>query len=170
MGIISVVVGAVLLNLDQAKEGSVRELLKALVREKGSILMAGVALIWSLVAPLDKVAIGFSSPSFHGMVLSVGVALGALVFLVGQRKMRDLGGARFHLRLVISIMVCASIALAFQLLSIQVLFVSLVETVKRAVGCFMAIFLGRLVFRETVTIHKLAAVTVVVVGIVLIST
>jgi multidrug transporter EmrE-like cation transporter len=65
-------------------------------------------------------------------------------------------------------MICASVALAFQVLSIRVVLVSLVETIKRAIGCFMAVALGRLVFRESITLHKIFAVTAMVAGVALI--
>jgi drug/metabolite transporter (DMT)-like permease len=168
MGIIAVVVGALILNLDQAEEASITDLLKALGREKGSILMAVVAFLWSLAVPLDKMAIAHSSSSFHGTVLSVGVTLGAFAALLGQRRVKDLTAFRHHPTLVGAMMICASLALAFQLLSIQVVLVSLVETLKRAIGCFFAILLGRLVFRESVTVHKLAAVAAMVLGVALI--
>jgi drug/metabolite transporter (DMT)-like permease len=167
-GILCVVGGAMVLNLDQAQEGSARAFLAALVREKGSILMAGVALLWSLAVPLDKMAISFSSSPFHGLVLSVGVALGAFLVLLGQGRLEELGGFHLSRWLVVSMMVCASLALAFQFLSIEVVLVSLVETFKRAIGCFTAVALGRLVFGESVTVHKLATITAMVLGVALI--
>jgi multidrug transporter EmrE-like cation transporter len=117
---------------------------------------------------LDKIAIGYSSSPFHGMVLSVGVTLGALAALLGQGRVKDLADFRSRPTLVMAMMICASVALAFQLLSIQFVLVSLVETIKRAVGCFMAIALGRIVFGESVTLHKTVAVTAMVIGVILV--
>jgi drug/metabolite transporter (DMT)-like permease len=168
MGITAVVVGALVLNLDQAEEASVTDIVKALVKEKGSILMAVVAFLWSLAVPLDKMAIAHSSSPFHGMVLSVGVTLGALAALLVQGRVKDVADFRLRPTLVTAMMICASVALMFQLLSIQVVLVSLVETIKRAIGCFMAIALGRLVFSESITVHKTFAVTAMALGVALI--
>ena len=130
--------------------------------------MAVVAFLWSLVVPLDKIAIGHSNSPFHGMVLSVGVTLGALAALLVQGRIKDIADFRLRPALVTAMMICASVALAFQLLSIQFVLVSLVETIKRAIGCFMAIALGRLVFGESITVHKTFAVAAMVVGVTLI--
>lgn len=168
MGIAAVVVAALILNLDQAEDGSVKDRIKALGREKGSVLMVIVAFLWSLAVPLDKLAIANASSSFHGTVLSVGVTLGAFAVLLGQRRVKDLTAFRHRPMLVVALMICASLALAFQLISIQVVLVSLVETIKRAIGCFLAVVLGRFVFQESITIHKVTAVTAMVVGVALI--
>ena len=168
VGILIVVSGALSLNLDKARGGSLRDVAGALTREKGSLIMAGVALLWSFAAALDKSALGFASAPFHGTVLTVGVAVGALLFLQGQRRLPELTSFRNSPKLVIAMMICASLALAFQLLSIQVILVSLVETFKRAIGSFMAVLLGRLIFGESVTLHKVAAITAMVVGVALV--
>lgn len=168
MGIASVVAAALILNLDRARDGSFPALVKALATEKGSLLMTGVALLWSVAAALDKKAISYASAPFHGTVLSVGVALGALLFLLHQQRSRELLSIRRSPWLVAALMVGASLALAFQLLAIQVVLVSLVETLKRAIGCFMAVLLDKVVFGETVTLHKTFAVSAMVLGVALV--
>jgi multidrug transporter EmrE-like cation transporter len=65
-------------------------------------------------------------------------------------------------------MVCVTVALTFQLLAIRVVLVSLVEAFKRAVGSFMAVVLGRMVFGEKVGIREWISVAVMVAGVFLI--
>lgn len=168
LGILVVVAGALSLNLDKAQGGTFTALVRALLGERGSLLMAGVAFLWSVAAALDKSAISFASAPFHGTVLSIGVAVGAIVYLQGQGRIQELRSFRDSPKLIITMMICASLALAFQLLSIQVILVSLVETFKRAVGSFMAVFLGRVIFGESVTLHKVTAITAMAVGVALI--
>jgi drug/metabolite transporter (DMT)-like permease len=168
VGIALVVTGAMILNLDQAGESSVKAFLAALAREKGSVLMTGVALCWSLAGALDKIALGQASAPFHGTVMCSGVALGALVVLMGRGGGKELLTIRRAPRLVIGMMIFASLALAFQLLSIQFVMISLVETLKRAIGCFMAIVLGRIVFGESISFHKLVSISIMVAGVALI--
>lgn len=168
VGIACVVMGAIVLNLDQARAGSAKAVLRASVQEKGSLLMVGVALLWSLAIPLDKLAIAASNLAFHGLLLSVGIALGAFLYLLAQGRVDEIKGGRFSKGLVFTLMVCASFALAFQFLSIQVLLVSLVETFKRAIGCFMAIVLGRLIFKERIPLHQIVTITAMVAGVALV--
>jgi drug/metabolite transporter (DMT)-like permease len=167
-GILCVVCGALVLNMDKAQGNSASALLRAMVDERGSLLMVGVAFLWSLSIPLDKMAISVSNLPLHGLILSVGVTLGSLLFLLGQKRMAEIYACRLSKGLVLALMVAASLALAFQFLSIQVLLVSVVETFKRAIGCFAAVLLGRLIFKETVTVHQLVSITVMVVGIALV--
>jgi multidrug transporter EmrE-like cation transporter len=46
--------------------------------------------------------------------------------------------------------------------------VSLVETLKRGLGCLLALAVGRVAFRERVTTAKVAAVTGMICGVALI--
>jgi drug/metabolite transporter (DMT)-like permease len=168
VGITLVVAGALILNLDQAGESSAKAFLAALVREKGSILMACVALCWSLAGALDKIALGQANAPFHGTMMSAGVALGALAVLIGRGGSKELLLIKRAPGLVIGMMIFASLALAFQLISIQFVMISLVETLKRAIGCFMAVVLGRMVFGESVGLHKLTSISIMVVGVTLV--
>jgi drug/metabolite transporter (DMT)-like permease len=113
-------------------------------------------------------AIAASNLALHGLILSVGIALGAGLFLLGQGRVEEIEAGRFSKGLVFALMVCASFGLAFQFLSIQVLLVSLVETFKRAIGCFMAVALGWLVFKERITLHQLLSITAMAAGVALV--
>lgn len=63
VGILSLTCGAYLLNIDRFRDG-VFEPLRAIRREKGSLLMIAVAGIYSVTSTLGKKAIEHSSPVF----------------------------------------------------------------------------------------------------------
>ncbi len=92
----------------------------------------------------------------------------ALLFLLGQKRMEEIKAYRLSKGLVLALMVAASLALAFQFLSIQVLLVSVVETFKRAIGCSVAVLLGRLVFKETITAYQIVSIATMVAGVALV--
>jgi drug/metabolite transporter (DMT)-like permease len=166
-GILLVVVGAFGLNLPAAERVSPAAALRSWQREPGALWMVAVAFLWALTIPLDKLAVARASGPFHGLVLNAGVAAGALIGLVAQKRLRELGGVRevagpFVLSLVVSVA-----ALGLQLLAIQVLWVSLVETLKRGIGNVLAVVFGRLLFAEPVTGRKLAAVALMAAGVAL---
>ncbi len=156
-GIVLVVAGAVALNF----EGSARGLL----REKGALLMAAVALMWAVSGPLDKLAIGHASVYFHATAMAFGVGIGALAVLAWQGRVAALRSARGQAKLLVVAMLCITVALTFQLLAIRGVLVSLVEAFKRAVGSLMAVVLGRVVFRERVGLREWIAVAVMVAGV-----
>jgi drug/metabolite transporter (DMT)-like permease len=160
LGIVLVVGGAVALNS--------RESVRGLLREKGALLMASVAFLWAIAAPLDKLAIGHASVYFHATAMSLGVGIGALATLAWQGRLEALRSARGEAKLLFLTMICITLALTFQLLAMRTVLVALVEAFKRAVGSLVAVVLGRAVFRERVGPREWIAVTVMVGGVFLI--
>lgn len=163
-GILLVAVGAMALNSGGSFGGAVRGLL----REKGALIMVAVALMWAVSGPLDKLAIAHASVYFHATLMAFGVGIGALAALTWQGRLSALRSARGEAKVLLMAMVCITVALTFQLLAIRVVLVSLVEAFKRAVGSFLAVVLGRLVFRETVGLREWISVAVMVGGVFLI--
>ena len=164
VGILLVVAGAIALNCD----AKVRHPLSGLLHEKGALVMVGVALLWSLSGPLDKLALTHASVLFHALVMTFGVAVGALLILWLQGRLDALRGARSHTWLLVGSMIAVTLALLFQLLAIKGVFVSLVEAFKRSLGSLMAVVLGRVVFGEGVRPVQVVAVLVMMAGVVLI--
>lgn len=168
-GIVLVVVGALALHVVPGSGAHPMTLARAFLRERGSVMMAGVALLWSVTPALDKLAIERSGPAFHGLVLSVGVAAGLGMILV---RRRGLGAAGEALRLrpgLLAVALLASAgALALQLLAIRVAFVSLVETVKRGLGNAAAAAAGTWILGERVGRWQWGAVAVMGAGVALI--
>ncbi len=163
-GILLVVVGAMALNSGGSLGGAVRGLL----RERGALLMAAVALMWAVSGPLDKLALEHASVYFHATTMAFGVGVGALAALAWQRRLSALRSARGEAGLLLVAMVCITVALTFQLLAIRGVLVSLVEAFKRGVGALMAVLLGRAVFREKVGPREWISVAVMVGGVFLI--
>jgi len=61
--------------------------------------------------------------------------------------------------------VASAVALALQLVAIQMVFVSLVETVKRGLGNGLAVGVGAVVFREAVGRWQWLAVVLMGIGV-----
>jgi drug/metabolite transporter (DMT)-like permease len=66
IGIFLITGGAYLLNLHHGKKGILAPL-RSIVQEKGSLMMIGVAFIYSVTSNLGKIATLHSSPLFFGM-------------------------------------------------------------------------------------------------------
>jgi drug/metabolite transporter (DMT)-like permease len=167
MGIALVVVGALLHNL-RSGEASLGALIRALDRDRGLHLMLVVVLGWSLTPPLDKLAMRHASPAAHGFVLCAGVALAVLALLLAQRR---LGEVRQVARApaVYALAIAVSVAgLALQLFAYRLVYVAVVETLKRGLGNAMALVYGRFVFAERVGWAQVAAVTLMAAGVALI--
>jgi drug/metabolite transporter (DMT)-like permease len=167
VGIALVVVGAFWLNLGRDAP-SPRLAWRAFLREPGSRLMVGVALLWSLAMPLDKLAVMQSSPTFHGIVLSLGVALALIILALGRGRLEEFRDLRNRPGLLVAGVLVSVGALALQLVAIRMVWVGFVETMKRSVGSILALLWGRLIFDEELEPQRFVAVTVMGVGVALI--
>lgn len=160
IGIGLVVAGAFALNLPEERP--------YFRWQRGAALMIGVAFLWSLTVPLDKLAMAGASAPFHATVLCGGVAAGVLIVLVWQRRLGELAGLREVRGVFALALVTAILALGLQLLAMQQVAVALVETLKRGLGNVSAVVLGRTLFGERITLRKLSAVGLMAAGVSLI--
>ena len=169
------VAGAFLINVRRSGEGGGRDapatvgaLGRAMLRRPGALLMVLVAACWALAGPLDKMALEAAGAAQHGFVLCAGVA--AIVFaLLAARgrvgEVREIARAPvvFAVALVLS-----AFALTLQLLAIHLVWVSLVETLKRGFGNLAALVYGRFLFGEAITGVRVAGVAMITAGVALI--
>jgi len=172
VGITLVVIGAFALHVVPSGGGvggpRPIEVWRAFRRERGAVMMAAVALMWSITPPLDKLAIGAASSPFHGMVLSGGVAIGLGILLLAQGRMHEVATVRERPLLMLGALAASAIALALQLVAIRLVFVSLVETVKRGLGNGLAVGMGAVIFHEKVGRWQWVAVVLMGAGVAMI--
>lgn len=168
LGILLVVAGAFALGLPEDGPLSPAAAWRAWRSDRSALWMLFVALLWSLTVPLDKLAMERASGPLHGLVLNAGVGGVVALMLVARRQTGELADVRRAPLVFLFGVVVSALALGLQLLAIQKIWVGLVETLKRGIGNGMAVVLGYLVFREAVTVRKLAAVGLMVVGVALI--
>lgn len=168
MGIALVVLGAFGINLGSGDRLHLGDAWRALVRERGSLLMAGVALSWSIALPLDKLAMRQANVPFHGLVVSAGVAAAVFVGLVHRRRLAELFLPR-GCRLLVSLSIAASaVAIGLFLVAVANVWIGLVESLKRAIGSAAALILGRALFDEPISGRQVAAVVLMSIGVALI--
>jgi drug/metabolite transporter (DMT)-like permease len=168
-GILLVVVGALWLNLaGRIRRRGLGSVLSVLLRERGSLLMLVVASAWSLTLPLDKIAMRAAGAPFHGLFLALGVAAGVAVAMALRGEVQRVAEVRRAPGLAVLAVVVSSLALGLQLLAMQIVWVSLVETLKRGIGNVMALLWGRFLLSERVTGGSVAAVFLMAAGVALI--
>jgi drug/metabolite transporter (DMT)-like permease len=167
VGILMVIAGAIWLNWPRRAAGADGTVSEAGKRQaaKGALLVASTSLFWSLTVPLDKMAMEHGAASFHGVVLTAGVAAGVLAVLLVQGRLGEVARVRripgvYALALAVSVA-----ALGLQLLALPLMYVGTIETLKRGIGNFMAQVSGRVFFAEAVTVPKVLAVGLMAAGV-----
>lgn len=139
-------------------------LLEALRREPGSLMMAIVALLWSVTGNLAKVSLLHASVPWHATIQTGGVGLALVLYLLLRRGRRELAVPAGPRRWLLLSLLFSLAALSLQLAAIRLILVGVVETVKRGVGMTSSVLLGRALFGEPVTVAKVVAVGLMIAG------
>lgn len=146
--------------------------LRAFLREPGVARMLGTALCWSATAVLDQGAVAAGAGAWYAAALNAAVAVPlALWMLRGGGLGEFLSAGRDLLRapgLALLALVLGATALAVQIDSFRVAPIGFIEVLKRGIGMASAVLLGRLLFREPLTLAKLAAVLLLTAGVALV--
>lgn len=168
VGVLLAVAGAFALNFDPGQGATPAGVWRSLMREKGSLLMIGVALCWSITPAFDKLAVEASGVYTHGLLLNAGVGVGALFWLLAQGKLatlkpqRSVGGA-----MTLAVLV-GFVALVLLLKAYSTVWVGFVETIRRAVNSGLALAFAYWLFHERVRKAQILAVLLMTAGVALI--
>jgi len=164
-GILLAVFGALNLNLARYEGMSLPKMWQAFLREKGSVLMTGVAILWSINSSLDKLAVAQASVPFHALVQVVGIFMGLMAVLVKRGQVRQLRQAQGSLGLLFLGVVFCAAALSLELTVIQKAPLRVVAIIKRVVELNLAVAIGSFIFKEELTTRKAFAIAFMVVGV-----
>jgi uncharacterized membrane protein len=165
MGIILVVIGAYLLNVHTIKQGFI-EPLRAVVKEKGSILMIIVAFIFSITSSFGKVAVQHSNPIFFSVFYSI--LLSAFLFLIVSFKTkRVLSKIVSQPLLFLFIGISMAIMMITHLKAISLVEVSYMISVKR-LSLLIGVIYGAVFFKETNIKERFLGSAIMLSGVVLI--
>jgi drug/metabolite transporter (DMT)-like permease len=161
-GIASVSIGAGLLAFvrsDGKSDGG-----GSVALDRGSLMAVGTAVLWSLTAALDKLAIDASNAAMHALLQASGITIILGVALAVRGELARLRSVKKAWRGCLWAIGFGAAALAFQFMAIERIWVSLMETIKRATGAVSSLVVGRIWFRESIDGSKLAAVLLIVAG------
>ncbi len=167
IGIILVAIGAYLLNVRTIKGGFL-DPLKAITKEKGSVLMIIVAFIFCITLNLGKIAVQHSNPIFFSIFYSF--LLSSFLFLIVSFKTKNIF-SKITSQPILFLLLGFSMAIMMitHMKAISLVEVSYMVSVKRLSLLFGVIF-GAMFFMETNIKERFLGATIMVLGIILIST
>lgn len=170
IGILLIASGSYTLNIHKIRKG-IFEPFKAIMKEKGSILMIGVALIYSVTSSLGKMAIEHSSPLFFGITYFTALTL--LFTPVALYKGREgMGGSWGRQGLPHALLlpgIFYSIMVVSHMVAMSLTKVAYVISVKR-ISLIISVIYGYLFFRERNIKERLFGVILMFIGFVMIVT
>lgn len=164
-GILLMAVGAYTLNIHKARH-AVMGPIKAIFREKGSVMMIGVAFIYSITSSLGKMAIEHSSPIFFGSFYFILVTVLFTPIAITMNR----GNLSFTKKEIIPFVFIGftySIMIVFHMLAMSLVNVAYMISVKRTSLLFGIIY-GHFIFREERIAEKIAGGIIMLAGFILI--
>ncbi len=165
-GILLAVFGALNLNLAGAGDSGLGKMWQAFLREKGSVLMTGVALLWSINSSLDKLAVAQATVPFHALVQVLGIFSGLMIILLKRAQLLQLRVEKREIALLLAAILFCAAALSLELTVIQKAPLRVVAIVKRVVELNLAVAIGYFIFKEAITWRKAFAIGLMALGIV----
>jgi len=163
-GVALITAGAYTLNARAAKTGLLGPL-KAIARERGSLMMIAVALIYSVTSTLGKTAVIHSNPVFFGFFYPCVLTAVLTVFLIARGKL-PLVLSRPKKFIPIGFFSALMIITHFAALNLTQ--VAYMISVKRTSLLFTVLY-GRLLFGEENIRERLAGAVIMLAGVALIA-
>lgn len=164
MGIFLIAAGAFCLNIHLFRDGILQPF-RAILAEKGVLLMMMVAFIYSVTSTLGKAAIRHSSPTFMGICYIPMISLCLLPIAI-RNGMRGtnlrMGGSMFFL-----IGATQAIQALLHFKAISMILVSYMISMKRT-SLLLSVIIGGIFFNEEHIRERLAGSFLMLLGVVLI--
>jgi drug/metabolite transporter (DMT)-like permease len=147
IGILLIASGSYVLNLEEMKKG-VFEPFKAIFREKGSLLMIAVALLYSITSSMGKMAIEHSSPVFFGSTyfLALNIAYVPIGLYMGRKDMKAFFRQKKYTTLLLPGLFYGLMIIT-HMEAIEMTKVAYMISVKRT-SLLMGVLYGYILFRE----------------------
>ncbi len=165
LGILLVVLGSYLLNLD-LKKMSPLEPFKAILKNKGTRYMLVVAVLWGISGVFDKISINNSSVLQHITFLNVLVFISMTVIVVSQKKF-NLGKMKESRADLFLVSLFTTGSYLFHYIALSLTLVAYVVSMKRISGVF-SVLLGAYFLNEPNLRQRLLGSIVMFIGVLLI--
>jgi len=141
---------------------------KAFIHDRGALLMTAVAIIWSILAPIDKLCIQYSSSATHGLIQTIFITLALLIYINISKNELLPPMNKILLRPALLASLTAGIAYGAQLMAYEMTLVSFVELYKRIIGIIGALMVGKFFLSEKITKEKLFGIVIIIIALPLI--
>jgi len=168
-GIALVVFGILWLYVPDGSTFDFAAIAKNFFAEKGAKFMCIVAGCWTFSPIFERVALRYTSLPTHGLIhfALASVLIWLWISMRGGLKENPLPKKQ-HWPIIGVLTLCYGFAAGFQMLSLKLVYVGIMESVKRVIGQISAVVLGRLVFNEPITKTKIFGIIAMAIGVPLI--
>lgn len=164
-GVLISVCGVYFLNYSK-RQGKILAPFNEIWRERGMRLMLFVAFLWSVSAPLDKVAVTHSDPFIYTAISNALLAIALFPFVITRMRIANIFRSGGNKNLF-AIGVFSGLSIIFQMIAFSMTLVPYAIGVKRTSALF-GVFWGKLFFSETNLKERLSGALIILSGAILI--
>lgn len=165
IGIILITGGSYILNIHKARH-ALMEPIRAIFKERGSVMMLIVAIIFSITSSLGKMAIEHSAPVFFGSFYFVLITVLFTPIALGKNKAKIVITKK-EIILFLSIGITYSLMIVFHMIAISLTKVAYMISLKR-ISLIFSIIYGHILFKEEKIFVRLFGGVMMFIGVVLI--
>lgn len=165
MGILLIATGSYTLNIHKMRMSPLQPV-KAIFKERGSILIIVVAFIFSITSSLSKIAIEHSSPIFFGSLYFILATLLFTPIALGKNKGRIIITKKDIIPFA-SIGITYSLMILFHMIALSITKTAYMISVKR-MSILFSVFYGYLLFNEKRIAERTTGSALMLAGFVLI--
>ncbi len=168
-GILIIAAGSYMLNIDGWRKGLL-EPFRAIWREQGSLLMIGVAVLYSITSSMGKMAIEHSSPLFFAATyfIALNIVLAPIALIRGKGDLKSFL-QKNNYRTLITPGICYALMVITHMSAMNLTKVAYMISVKRT-SLLIAVFYGHVLFREKNIRGRLLGAALMFTGFVLVVT
>jgi drug/metabolite transporter (DMT)-like permease len=167
LGILCLATGSYVLHFHKMQKG-ILEPFRAIIKERGSVLMIFVAFIYSITSSLGKMAILHSSPLFFGIVyfIVVTIVFAPIALWMGRHELKGFITGK-HYRGLIFPGLCHSGMVVSHMVAISLIKVAYMISLKRT-SVLLAVVYGYFLFNEKHMKERLIGALLMFAGFILI--
>jgi drug/metabolite transporter (DMT)-like permease len=143
---------------------------RAIIKEKGSVLMIGIALIYSITSSLGKMAIEHSSPLFFGIAyfIAVTIIFAPIALWIGRPELKNFISEKQFKGLLLPGLFY-SVMIASHMIAISLTKVAYMISVKR-ISLIIGVVYGYFLFKEKNIRERLLGAALMFIGFIMIVT
>ena len=171
LGVFLIVFGSYMLNIKKMGDGYLAPF-KAILKERGALLMLITAFLWSISSNIDKIGIQNSAPIFWTISVNAFVTLvlfPAALFRLRKLKSPFAGEKLFQgLKTLIPMGLVAALTLACQMTAMSMALVIYVISIKR-ISAVISVLFGHFIFKEKNVKERLIGSAIMIAGVLFIA-
>ena len=167
LGLALIILGSLFLHSTQFKSNNLITISIFFLKNKKSLMILIVSLIWSLTPVLDKECLKYTDLYLHGFIQALGMMVVLPLLLFNKSISMGIFKQKInHNYLLYLVILLGFLTTYIQLIALQVVYVAELESLKRGIGIVLSLVFGYFFFHEKINLKKLLSVLAIILGVI----